>query len=766
MKRAVTLLCSLLFLVPVLWAQNILHGRVTDAQTGLPLEGANISLISGGNATGSDAQGLFQLTLRDSRAQIRVTFLGYSPETRWVNIKKGGKMVEIALTPTVFSTVAIVITATKNKKRITEVPGRTEWLSAKQLETIPMTQADDYLRTIPGIQVSREHGILDQTSTVSMRGLGGDQQGRYLVLMDGVPMNKADGGSVNWNSINPEDISQIEVAKGPGSSLYGGNAMGGVINFIRKRPVTPFEGSAQVEYGSMNTLRGKFTAGGKPNIGNKGLYWNIQGFGAKSDGYVEVPEASIDSTVIANNLKEYGGGIRLGYRFNNNHKIEINSGYWWDRRGTGTRIFSETGTYFEHGVMDNSIKYSGNAGKTSWSVLGYSNNEDYSRLNESIKASGKSYVYTSYSVTSKRNDGGIQIHADNYSLNRNQISVGAEFKQGSVLGRDIYTTSTDTVTNKGKMRNLAFYLQDQLTLVKQHLFLVGGLRWDMSTFFDGGFYISSPTSATSILSKLQNLQLDKHTWSEFSPKLALQYTNGAGLSGYLSYGHGFRPSILDDMCRSGFIRGGFKRANPYLGPENMNNFEAGGDVQFAKRVKLSVSGYYSKGRDFIYLISTGDSILQGTKPKPLIEAHNISGVRIIGLESSLKGDLGSGLTGYIQYAYTNSQITDYEPAVGLANLEGKSLIYVPNHQFTAGLTWRSRYISASLQGTWLSKQWMDDVNTVSIAAYFKIDARIWTDISNFRIFINGQNLNDEIYLEGHGLLSMGRFISGGVSYRF
>lgn len=766
MKRKVISICFFVLLIPAMvLGQTTLRGRVTDVQTGAPLSGANIRIVSTGNGTSTDGQGMFQLSLPESKSQIRITYLGYSPEMRWIHEKAIDKAVEIALTPTAFNTNAIVVTATKTKKRVTEVPGRTEWLSAKQLEAIPISQSDDYLRTITGIHVSREHGILDHSSTVSMRGLGGDQQGRYLVLLDGVPMNKADGGSVNWNSINTEDISQIEVAKGPGSSLYGGNAMGGVINYIRKMPVRPFEGSAQLEYGSMNTMRGRFNAGGQPNIENKGLYWNIQGFGSSSDGYNQTPVEIRDSTTVAGSMKEWGGGVRLGYRINTHHKIEINSGYWWDRRGSGTKIFVDTGTYFSHGVLDHSIKYTGNAGQTNWSVMAYSTGEDYSRLNESIKASGSSFTYTSYSVTSRRNDEGVQLHADQH-LGWNLLSVGADLKQGSVFGQDLYTTSTDTVTNNGKMRNLAFYLQDQITLVKEHLFLVGGIRWDQSSFFDGGFYISSPTSATSILSNLQNLEPETNTWSEFSPKLALQYSNGQGISGYLSYGHGFRPSILDDMCRSGFIRGGFKRANPYLGPESLNNFETGGDLMIGKKAKLSVSGYYSIGEDFIYMVSTGDSILQGSKKKPLIEARNISGVRIMGLESSFKMDLGKDLSGYIQYACTNSGITNYEPEVGLANLEGKKLIYVPNHQVSGGLIWRNRRVNMSVQGTWLSEQWMDDVNTVSIPAYFKLDARIWTDISGFRIFVNGLNLNNSVYLEGHGMLSLGRYISAGVSYRF
>jgi len=766
MKSIVVLFLLTTMLTPfIVRGQSTLKGRIIDSETGQILVGANIQILSTGVGTSSDESGLFSFSIPSSKAQIRVSYVGYSPVVVSINSKTPESGLEIALVPKMISSDPIVVTTTKNKNRVSEVPGRTELLTSMHLESIPIVQADDYLKVIAGVLVGREHGILDHSSTVSMRGLGGDQQGRCLVLFDGMPLNKADGGSVNWNSINTEDVSRIEIAKGPGSSLYGGNAMGGVINYISKTPVQPFAGSVQLEYGSMNTFRGKINLGGASKTPGKGIYWSFQGFGNQSDGYIQAPEADRDSTVIASYLKEWGGALRLGYRFNENHKLEIKTGYWWDRRGSGTKIFEEAGTYFSHSVMDNSINYSGKYRKFNWSVLTFMIGEDYARLNESIKASGSSYSYTSYLVSSRRNDGGVQLHSD-FKLKWNLMSFGADLKQGSVFGQDIYTTSTDIVTNQGKIRNLAFYLQNQITLVENSLHLVAGIRWDQSKFFEGGFYITNPTSATSILGKLQNLQLEQNVWSEFSPKIALKYSSSYGLSAYTSYGHGFRPSILDDMCRSGFIRGGFKRANPYLGPESLNNFEIGGDLLMAKKVNLAVSSYYSFGKDFIYLISTGDSILQGNKPKPLIEANNISGVRIMGIEAALKGNLTKDLSVFLNYSYINSTITDYEPEVGLSNLEGKTLIYVPNHQISSGLIWRLRLVSASLQCSWLSKQWMDDLNTLSIPSFMKIDARIWTDISNFRFFINGQNLNNAVYLEGHGLTSLGRFISGGVSYRF
>jgi len=62
-----------------------------------------------------------------------------------------------------------------------------------------------------------------------------------LVLLDGIPLNKSDEGSVNWNMINKDDIDQIKIIKGPGPAKYGSGAMGGVIELTSKKPVKQFQ---------------------------------------------------------------------------------------------------------------------------------------------------------------------------------------------------------------------------------------------------------------------------------------------------------------------------------------------------------------------------------------------------------------------------------------------------------------------------------------------------------------------------------------------
>lgn len=120
-----------------------------------------------------------------------------------------------------------------------DVPLRTDVLNKTKVDNIPSLSADDFLRSVPGLLISRGASIFS-SSTVSLRGMG-NEAGCTLVMVDGVPVNKSDGGSVNWNAIDNKQVQQVEVTKGPGSSIHGGNAMGGVINLRTAAPQKPLE---------------------------------------------------------------------------------------------------------------------------------------------------------------------------------------------------------------------------------------------------------------------------------------------------------------------------------------------------------------------------------------------------------------------------------------------------------------------------------------------------------------------------------------------
>ncbi|RLA92715.1 MAG: TonB-dependent receptor, partial [Deltaproteobacteria bacterium] len=129
----------------------------------------------------------------------------------------------------------VVVTATRHETPVEEVPASVTVITREQIEASSGMRVDDILRKYAGIDVRRPSGFLSHSATVSMRGMG-SMPGRTLVLLDGIPLNKADTGTVNWDLLRAEDIERIEIVRGPASALYGSNAMGGVINIITRKP--------------------------------------------------------------------------------------------------------------------------------------------------------------------------------------------------------------------------------------------------------------------------------------------------------------------------------------------------------------------------------------------------------------------------------------------------------------------------------------------------------------------------------------------------
>ena len=154
---------------------------------------------------------------------------------------------------TVLNLQEVIVTGSRAERPLTQSPGRIDVITPLVLRHSPALSVDDILSMLSGVNTTRSNGMSTMHTNVSVRGLAGDEQGRTLVLFDGIPINTSDEGSVNWNSLPVDNIERIEVFKGPGSSLYGNNAMGGVINIISKKAERPFLVNASVSYGSLAT---------------------------------------------------------------------------------------------------------------------------------------------------------------------------------------------------------------------------------------------------------------------------------------------------------------------------------------------------------------------------------------------------------------------------------------------------------------------------------------------------------------------------------
>jgi vitamin B12 transporter len=128
--------------------------------------------------------------------------------------------------------LTIVITGSRTAQTVDEALAPVTVIDRKQIEARPNDSVTDLLRLVPGLSVVSNGGKGAQTS-IFLRGTESDQT---LILIDGVRMGSATTGTAALQNIPPDQIERIEIVRGPRSSLYGSEAIGGVIQLFTRRP--------------------------------------------------------------------------------------------------------------------------------------------------------------------------------------------------------------------------------------------------------------------------------------------------------------------------------------------------------------------------------------------------------------------------------------------------------------------------------------------------------------------------------------------------
>jgi outer membrane receptor protein involved in Fe transport len=135
-------------------------------------------------------------------------------------------------------TETITVTATRTETRVADTPTSVVVLSREAVETSAAPTLDDALRQVAGFTLFRRTGSRvanPTTQGVTLRGVGASGASRALVLDDGVPLNDPFGGWVYWGRVPRAALQRVEVLRGGASDLYGSSAMGGVVQFIRRK---------------------------------------------------------------------------------------------------------------------------------------------------------------------------------------------------------------------------------------------------------------------------------------------------------------------------------------------------------------------------------------------------------------------------------------------------------------------------------------------------------------------------------------------------
>jgi len=771
--------CLALLLSSDVLAGGEIRGRVTGQPDHAPLQGAHVQCPGQSKGTVAAIDGSYRLEgISTGTVTVRVSHVGFKSQEKTVTLADGQRLrIDFKLEPDAISAPEIEIRDNRPARTSLDQPVRLDIITARSITNHPSQDIVSVLDYISGVNLSSTMGIFANNTVVTLRGMSGNDQARTLVLLDGVPMNKADAGSVNWNLVNRDNVEQIEVIKGPGSARYGSGAMGGVISIRTRQPSKTLSGVATVDYGTFNTAGIKYQAGGMLRNGRKdrGLTYGINGFYRRSDGYnSEIPEylEKSDTFNVNNYLREAAIGVRTGYRFDSLNRLEATGNFFNDKRGRGIAIYEIDGAFERHGTWQATLQYQGGFRVWRWNILAYNTSEHFERLNEYMKEA----EYNLYLVKSARIDRGMNLNFTRPAGKHQTVTAGADYQYGSVDGQDIYYTSTDLISNAGKMDTWALFLQDEIALLHDRLRINLGIRLNTASFHDGSFRIEEPSYSIQYLVNYQDSALSGKQWIKADPKLSLQYRFSSRSRIYLSAARGFRAPNLDDLCRTGKMYKGFKVANPSLGPEILDNIEAGADVTLFGSLRASLSAYYSTGTGFMYYISTGDSVNMGYKRSPVFIKENISRAEIMGLEADLDAEPFRWLSLFANYTYNHSVIARFQPrnpAVD-ADLTGKFLTDVPMHKASAGATVKTRMLNVHLLWKYTGRRYVNETNEPDpyllynrYPSFQTVSARVWrTFFGHLTVALNADNIFNVTFIDDRLQHSPGRMVTAEISATF
>jgi vitamin B12 transporter len=181
----------------------------------------------------------------------------------------------------------VVVTATTVETLAEQLGVALSVIPGEDFKTYQYSTIDDAFRSIPGVTVTQQ-GSYGKLSTLSIRGANANQ---VLILVDGVRVSSPTLGQTDLSDISPDLIERIEVIRGGQSTLYGADAIGGVVNIITKKGTGPFAATLENMGGNYDTLRNRLSIGGTYKIFN----YSLSGSHLESNGQFQNDNANINA---------------------------------------------------------------------------------------------------------------------------------------------------------------------------------------------------------------------------------------------------------------------------------------------------------------------------------------------------------------------------------------------------------------------------------------------------------------------------------------
>ncbi len=266
----------LLGAAPLAAQTGVLSGRVFDAETGAPVDGASVQVLRGteqvaGGPAGAD--GGFRFEVAPGTYSIVVSRLGFADRRMdGLSVAAGGtETVSVALASQAVQLNPIVVSASREEEKALEAPADIVTVDAEQIESRPAPTVIEHVKAQPGVDVAQT-GI--QQAAIVSRGFSNVFSGAMLVITDNRYAN-VPSLRVNVYSFIPvtnHDMERIELVLGPGAALYGPNAANGVMHILTSSPITNPGTTVSFAGGARSEVSSSDGAGVDANDSGGGIY--------------------------------------------------------------------------------------------------------------------------------------------------------------------------------------------------------------------------------------------------------------------------------------------------------------------------------------------------------------------------------------------------------------------------------------------------------------------------------------------------------------
>ena len=554
----------LLLFFGILIGQDVsISGLVVDSETNNPIIDANIFVPDSDFGAATDYQGNFKIeNLENKNYTIIASALGYKDSIVTINSESN---LIIKLVPSSIMGAALEVIGRYPSKH---TPNFTDNITRDIISEQKSQTLSELFRNVLGIDVQMEHNV-GRNANVSIRGSSdykpGGYNNRVLVLLDGFQMSIPNSGSVDWNGMPLEFIDRVEVLKGPMSSLYGQNSMGGVINLVTKKFKNEFS-TLKASYGTFNAkdLDVGLNRNINDNLSLQTLFQYKEGDGHRFNSqfrqnniYLKLskPESNLTTSIIVN--KSYTGQpgfdrverpSLISYRLTNRDSIYLQ--------------------FFKR--------------------FKFKNNQD---LDYSFSVN---HFYTHY--RDRKDVPDTEVEPENFY---NDLSVNTRIEYQWLINNDLYFLAGDDIIfeqSEISVFNDSFENPWQIThgifgrlkyQVNPKLSLAAGIRHDFRTV--------KPADNFSYIN-----------FSSFSPKFNMQYIVDDKSNINLSVSKGFRaPSFSELFLKYSTSYGLVTQGNANLNPEELFGIDFAYNFNNLENFKFSVNPYYyvyNDMIDFVYAI--------------------------------------------------------------------------------------------------------------------------------------------------------------------